>query len=177
MGKVLNTTKLHIRLICSVLFGIIIGIIIALAFNIMKQSNITNLLCKDKNCWYIYEYNDLINKYQLYHNMAYKFYSNKTCKTVQYSLSDDCLYEVVIPDVITSNKWDYNIKSHILHFDDSDAYILSLNCDTMEIMTKLELGGYKPKILINWSDKRPTEVLQYIDNNIIVKPNPFPKLD
>ena len=57
------------------------------------------------------------------------------------------------------------------------AYILSLNCDTMEIMTKLELGGYKPKILINWSDKRPTEVLQYIDNNIIVKPNPFPRLD
>ena len=67
MGKVLNIKRLHIRLICSVLSGIIIGIIIALVFNIMNQSNITNLLCKDKNCWYIYEYNDLINKYQLYH--------------------------------------------------------------------------------------------------------------
>ena len=42
----------------------------------------------------------------------------------------------------------------------------------MEIMSILETG-YRPKILINWGDKNPTKVLQNIDNNIVVTPNPF----
>ena len=172
MERILNIKKRNIRLICSALFGVIIGFIIAFEFNGYNQKIIEEQLCKDKNCWYIYEYNDTTDNYQLYHCMAYKFYPNKTCKTLQYCLSDSSLYEVVIPDVITSNKWHYNHKSHRLHISDTDAFILSLNCDTMEIMSILETG-YRPKILINWGDKNPTKVLQNIDNNIVVTPNPF----
>lgn len=67
MERVLNIKKRNIRLICSALFGVIIGFIIAFEFNGYNQKIIEEQLCKDKNCWYIYEYNDTTDNYQLYH--------------------------------------------------------------------------------------------------------------